>query len=443
MLTKNKVNHLLADGYNHLSVDRQDLSDTPAETAKGDEWYLTGTAHGKKHPRIMIPVFAIVCLLIIFFGISTYQNNARSFATIYLDVNPSIKVSINKNEQVLAVHALNEDAEKIIDGMDFKGSSLKVTVNALIGSLVRNGYINADNNSILVSIADTDSESGKHLEKELLEEISYLLDNGSVLSQQVNVDNKIKSLADEYGISLGKAQLIIELADTSGKYTYRELAGLTIHELNLLNKKTEEVSVNRNGEPSDQSYIGINEAIQAALDHAGIDQSKAFIDEAEIEYDGSRMVYEVEFRFDGYEYDYTVDAVSGSIVRHEKEKSKTDSFETSKPAVDGIIPSETAKQAALKHAGLTDSQIKNFKTELEYERGVLKYEMEFISGENEYDYEVDAKTGSILKYEKEIIDPDEQAEKHYDDDRKEKYDHDDHDEDDDYNDDEDDDDDDD
>ena len=40
MLTKNKVNHLLADGYNHLSVDRQDLSDTPAETAKGDEWYL-------------------------------------------------------------------------------------------------------------------------------------------------------------------------------------------------------------------------------------------------------------------------------------------------------------------------------------------------------------------------------------------------------------------
>ncbi len=421
MLTNQKVKNLLKDGYEHLSVDKKELFDIPVEMAQGDEWYLDGTSSVKRKKHylsIMKPAFVLACLLLVFFGINTYQINFRTFATVYLDVNPSIEVSINRNEKVLNVYALNEDAERIIDGMDFKGSSLKVTVNALIGSLVRNGYINEINNSILVSVSDTDGKSGKQLEEELLNEISSLIDNGSVLSQQVYADDSVKALAQEYGISLGKAQLIIELADASGMYSYRDLVGLSIHELNLLNKKTEESSTQRIGEPSDQAYIGINGAIQIAFDHAGIDKASAYIDEAELEYDGSRMVYEVEFRFDGYEYDYTIEAKDGTVLRFEKEKSENNSYVSTGSSVDGIIASENAKQAALRHAGLSESQISNLRIELEYENGVLKYEIEFISGDKEFEYEVDARTGEILKSEKETEDHDDREEIHEDDDDK-------------------------
>ncbi len=400
MLKKKRIIDSLREGYSHLTVDKENLPEIPVEMAQGDEWYLAGTTLEKRknhYSAILKPALVLTCLLIVFFGINTYQNTYRSFATIYLDVNPSIEVTINRNDKVLMVKALNEDAEKIIDGMDFRGSSLKVTLNALIGSLVRNGYINEVNNSVLVSIANTDITSGKQLENELLNEISSLIENGSVLSQQVYADDNVKALAEEYGISLGKAQLIIDLADSSGTYSYRELVGLTVHELNLLNKKTEDASTQRIGEPSDQGYIGINGAIQIALKHAGADESGAYIDEAEIEYDGTRLIYEVEFRFEGYEYDYSIDAISGTVLFAEKEKNDDQSFTTSVPSVDGVIDLEKVQHLALKHAGLNHSQIAELETELEYESGILKYEVVFVSGNIEYTYEIDAKTGEILE----------------------------------------------
>ena len=398
MLKNKKVADSLHEGYNHLTVDKQNLSAIPVEKSSGDEWNLAGTgSENKRKPysSLLKPALVMSCLLVLFIGIHGYYENYRSFATIYLDVNPSIEVSISKSEKVLNVYALNEDAERIIDGMDFRGSSLKVTVNALIGSLIRHGYIDEINNSILVSISNTDINSGKQLEEELLNEISSLIDNGSVLSQQIYADGSVKVLAEEYGISLGKAQLIIELADASETYSYHELAGLTIHELNLLNKKAEETSTQRIGEPSDQAYIGINGAIQIALDHAGKEKSSVYIDEAEMEYDGSRLVYEVEFHVDGYEYDYSIDAISGTVLHAEKGREYQSSV-SEIPSVDGIITAEKAEQLALAHAGLDHSQILESEIELEYENGILKYEIEFVSGDREYEYEVDARTGDIL-----------------------------------------------
>ena len=40
---------------------------------------------------------------------------------------PSLEISINKNEKVLSVNAVNEDAKGILDGMDLAGTDLKVS----------------------------------------------------------------------------------------------------------------------------------------------------------------------------------------------------------------------------------------------------------------------------------------------------------------------------
>ncbi len=436
MLTNKKLNKLLQDGYDQMSVEKKDLYDMPVEKAKGDEWYLaSGTAQEKRYPVFFKLSLAMACLLLMFLGMNTYRTNFRSFATICLDVNPSIEVSINRNEKVLQVNALNEDAEKIIDGMDFKGSDLKVTVNALIGSLVRKGYINEINNSILVSVSDTDWQSGEHLEQELLDEISKLIDNGSILSQQVITDDVIRTLSKDYGISLGKAQLIKEICDGSNTYTYEELAGLTIHELNLLNKRNEGSITHRQGEPNDQAYIGIRNAIQAALDHAGISGSNVFINEAELDYENGRMIYEVEFRYEGYDYEYKIDALNAAVLHSKKTRSSATSTSAAAPSVDKIISQEEAKRNALSHAGLSEAQITDLKIELEYEDGILKYEIEFDSDGQEYDYEVDASSGKILKSEKEPQDEDDDHEDaddiddRSDDDRDDFDDHDDHDDD--------------
>ena len=75
-------------------------------------------------------------------------------AFVNLDVNPSVELSINDDNTVVSVSALNEDGEKILDGMDLKGTEIKVACNALIGSMVKNGYLSDLSNSVLVSLVD-------------------------------------------------------------------------------------------------------------------------------------------------------------------------------------------------------------------------------------------------------------------------------------------------
>ena len=63
-----------------------------------------------------------------------------------------------------------------------------------------------------------------------------------------------------------------------------------------------------------------------------------------------------------------------------------------------------AKSIALNHAGVSESKAYDMDIELDDEDGTLVYEVEFKSGNMEYDYEIDAASGTILKHEAELDD---------------------------------------
>ena len=68
------------------------------------------------------------------------------------------------------------------------------------------------------------------------------------------------------------------------------------------------------------------------------------------------------------------------------------------------ITKDEAKQIALGHAGLAETDIRHYKAELDRERKITVYEIEFDSGKYEYEYEINADTGKVVKAEKEIRD---------------------------------------
>lgn len=372
-------------------------------------------------PRIL--TLATVFMLVVGIMFGTRQMNSFNeivAATISLDVNPSIDIKINREEKVIDVLALNKDAQKIVGDMDFKGSNLDVTVNALIGSLVRNGYINDITNSILISVEDNDELAAKNLETKLMEEISNLLNKGSVLSQQVKTDEEVKKISNDYGITLGKAQMIKELADRSTIYSYEDLAGLTINELNLLSKNLDDSSLQRNGQPSDKAYIGVGKAKQIAFENLGVVEANVKGLDVELDFDNRRMVYEVEFSVDGVEYQYIIDALDGEIIFIDRDNIRTDSSNQTVPnntgtntntntnnsgtAATDLIGEAKAKQIAYNHAGVAESSVSSYHVKREYDDGVVKYEIEFYVGNTEYDYDINAKTGTIIKFESEVDD---------------------------------------
>lgn len=64
-----------------------------------------------------------------------------------------------------------------------------------------------------------------------------------------------------------------------------------------------------------------------------------------------------------------------------------------------IISVDKAKEIALTHAGLAETDVTFVKAGLETDDGRQEYEVEFYSGNTEYDYDIDAFTGDILSYD--------------------------------------------
>ena len=425
-MTNHDVESKIKQAFENATPDLLDAILQKSQQQKGKVIYMEQKKNKTAQLRRITAIAAALVLCIGgFAGYSAYANLAVD-SIIELDVNPSIQLEVNSKERVIAVTPLNEDAKIVVGDMDFKGSDVDVAVNALIGSMLRNGYINDMANSILLSVNNDDPAKGAELQSRLSEEINTLLQTdtfeGAVLSQNITADQELDALAQQHGITAGKAKLVQQITAQNAMHTFEELAPLSINELNLLSSSAGLENVNSVGSASDKAYIGEAEAKAAAVAHAGVKEAEITRYEVEMDYERGTMVYEIEFHHNGREYDYDIDAVTGEVLWSESERDddyrsakqpqnsqnqqpqdQQNSQQQSKPAPaeDGYIGKEAAKAAALAHAGLSEAQVSRMKCELDREDGRVVYEIEFKCDGMEYEYEIDASSGSVLKYDKE------------------------------------------
>lgn len=151
--------------------------------------------------------------------------------------------------------------------------------------------------------------------------------------------------------------------------------------------------------------ISEEDAKNAALTHAGLAADEVTFTQTKLEWENGKQVYDVEFfspseQYDSaerMEYDYDIDAVTGAVVKYGSERMDSEVFPVPDPA---LITTEDAKSTALAHAGLTAADVTFTKAKLDWEDGKQVYEVEFVSsGGREYDYEIDAAAGTIIKYD--------------------------------------------
>lgn len=64
------------------------------------------------------------------------------------------------------------------------------------------------------------------------------------------------------------------------------------------------------------------------------------------------------------------------------------------------ITAKEATAAALAHAGLEESQVSDIDVDLDRDNGTLIYEVDFNSGNTEYDYDINAETGEVISADK-------------------------------------------
>ena len=197
---------------------------------------------------------------------------------------------------------------------------------------------------------------------------------GQVSNMKVSLDRSDGKMVYEIEFHVGNDEYEYEIDAYSGKILEYDL---DIHETTTQNAV---------------SVISEEEAKQIALRHAGITQ--AVFKKIKCDKDDDKVVYEIEFYAGNNEYEYEIDGFTGKILDYDIDSNDDKINDGSNK---NIISESEAKQIVLQHAGV--SQVTFTEVKCEREDGTIVYEIEFYTGMNEYEYEIDGYTGKILSYE--------------------------------------------
>lgn len=174
-------------------------------------------------------------------------------------------------------------------------------------------------------------------------------------------------------------------------------------------------------QPNVNKKIGVKKAKSKALANAGVAKKNVVYTKTHLDYDDGVAIYDVEFYTNDYEYEYEIDAYSGKVREKNIEKNdrvyrpqnnskpqSNNNQNNSKPQNNSNnnnsgsknrISVDKAKSIALKHAGYSASKATFKKAKLDYDDGRAVYEIEFYVKNDEYNYEIDAKSGRIIDYD--------------------------------------------
>lgn len=140
---------------------------------------------------------------------------------IYLDINPSIKIELDKNNKVIKVTPLNEDAKKVTND-NYEGKELTETIKLIITNLEKEGFLKADT-TILLNI------SGQIKEDIVKTIITDNLNTTKVIIPEITESSK--ELAKKYNITESKAAYIEETIKENNNLTVEDLKDKSVNEI--------------------------------------------------------------------------------------------------------------------------------------------------------------------------------------------------------------------
>ena len=397
------------------------------------------------------------CLaLVLCTGIATHAIRSNATAgTFTMDVNPSVEYTIAKSGIVKNVRCLNSDAENALSDVALGKQSVETALTRTVAAYEACGYMENGEATVLISF-DSRLDANAELKASLSAEIRKALEQTDavgtlVFHSELTENAEAAKIAEEFHVSLGRADWILTAADKTGLPTdevarmsldellkFQEVSGISsicvskfisleeAKKIALRDAKLDELTqkivftreeLNRNqGKPCYllEFYTGTNQyhyqidaktgsiiyagrfitladAKKIALDDAGVNVKVVFTTEELVAGGIKSPYYYFVFESDSARWTYKIDAVLGVIMDKTCDKII--------PLAPEFIGLEKAKQIALRGAGLDEAAQKIVFTREELSRNSGKpcYILEFYTAKKQYSYKVDAKDGSIME----------------------------------------------
>ena len=345
-------------------------------------------ANTKRKPGwAKLGIMAACLALVLCTGIATHAIRSNATAgTFTMDVNPSVEYTIAKSGIVKNVRCLNSDAENALSDVALGKQSVETALTRTVAAYEACGYMENGEATVLISF-DSRLDANAELKASLSAEIRKALEQTDavgtlVFHSELTENAEVAKIAEEFHVSLGRADWILTAANKTGLPT-DEVARMSLDELLKFQEASGIVSV------SVSKFISLEEAKKIALKDAKLDEptQKIVFTREELNRNQGKPCYLLEFYTGTNQYFYQIDAKSGSIIYAGK-----------------FITLSEAKKIALDDAG---ADVKVAFTTEELIAGGIKtpyYRFVFADEKNQWIYRIDAVLGIILeKQQKELV----------------------------------------
>ena len=341
---------------------------------------------------------ACVALVLIVGGIFYYRGNLMVDSLVDLDVNPGIELLTNQKNRVLEAYATNGDGDKVLSGLDLHNVDLQVALNAIVGSMVQQGYMTKDTKGVLVTVQNKDQKKADNLRKLVVKEMEIALStedmNAAVFHQVISTqNNNASAFARKNNISLGKAVFVLNLANKARSLDAKELAKMKISEIaKLVADKNIDIRDIIEYDSDDSLWENIADAIEDINegddDYIVVTTQQGSTQAVQVQPTETQAAVQTQAQTQAATQTQPQTQPQTHAQTQPQTKQQTQAQAPQR------ISADKAKAIAFGHAGVSAGQVRELSVEYD-DDGV--YEIDFKVGNKEYDYEIGATDGSIRK----------------------------------------------
>jgi hypothetical protein len=213
----------------------------------------------KKVLKFASAAASVAAIFVMLFVGYRFLSPVDEYAYIDIDINPSVEMTIDKDENVLKAQALNSEGQTLLDAVKVKNTVLVDAVSLLLNKSKEIGYINSDNNEVIVTTSVNSKKASESKSKDLEAIISSLkevADKSGVESQIIEISPEDRKEAKETGISMGKYYIYSKAKDEGIDITIEEVknssVSVLLNKVTLLDDTDMPHTQNPNTEPTSQ-----------------------------------------------------------------------------------------------------------------------------------------------------------------------------------------------
>ena len=351
------------------------------------------------------PLAAAAVFVLLLGGIFGYRALDQSVCTVIVDINPSVTLTVNRLGRVKAVDTGNADAAALLADVDLADKRTQDALGTLTDALTDADYLTDADNTLLVTVEGASAAWAQKLGKAVYDAAQASAQqrqfSAAVLCQQAADAEQMRTDADAWQVSPGKAALAETIALQTQLDTAQALSALPVQDLLVL-AETYDVTfdaaqlygtVSRDGYRSEDDVRAIVGG-DAAVDPAGCTQ--------ELTQYGGRLAYRVRFAAANGEYCYTIAARTGEILDVQRPEKPAQTPET--PATpdtpdsptDSEISISEALRRVLQELGVSLPEIRDVDVQRVHVGGRDAYHITFTANGKPYSFYVDTHDGDIF-----------------------------------------------